>query len=261
MRRYWRIYKTFARSSFQRELEFRANFCFKIAQNLIWGLFFVLILLVIYSNTDQVGGWNRGEAFILAGTIFLLDASLRMFFWSLLEIPENVRKGTLDFVVTKPIDSHFWVSTRKFDFGQMGSFVAGTATVVFGIVSSGLSPSTFQIAAYIWMTLCAIVTFFSINFMMMTLGIWWVRVDNLWVFSDTMMGISRFPIDIYSLWMQKIFTYLLPLAFFAYFPATQLRTSPQLWMIAVATAWAAVTFMASRVFWRYAMRSYGSASS
>ena len=142
MQRYWRIYKTFFISSFARELEFRANFFAKIAQNAIWIGFFVLILLVIYRNTDSVAGWSRGAAFILAATCFLMNSVHSALFFSLNEIPEQVRKGTLDFVITKPIDTQFWVSSRKFNFDQIGTLVAGVVMVVKFFLGSEASMMT-----------------------------------------------------------------------------------------------------------------------
>lgn len=261
MSRYWRIYRTFARSSLQRELEFRANFFAKLAQNAVWTFFFLVVLLVIFSRTDSVAGWTRGQAMVLAGTIFLLDASFRTFFWSVIEIPENVRKGTLDFVVTKPVDTQFWISTRKFDFGHLGALVAGSGVIAFGVFDAGLAPTGWDVAAYVSLTLCAMAIFYAINFAMMTLGIWWVRVDNLWVLSDTMMGVSRFPIDIYGIWVQRIFMYVLPLAFLAHYPAAQLRSGADPRILLLGLAWVAISLAACRIFWQTAMKSYGSASS
>ncbi|MFQ3678717.1 MAG: ABC-2 family transporter protein, partial [Fimbriimonadaceae bacterium] len=120
MQRYLRVYRTFFLSSIARELEFRANFFAKVAQNLVWVGFAILILLVIYANTDSLAGWSRGDAMILMGTTFLLQAVLGAFFMALMEIPEQVRRGTLDYILVRPLDSQYWVSMRKFHFEQIG---------------------------------------------------------------------------------------------------------------------------------------------
>jgi len=218
MRRYWRIYKTFAKSSFQRELEFRANFFAKVLQNIVWSFFFIIVLLVIYSKTDAVGGWNRGEAMLLAGSIFVLDAVIRGFFWSVTEIPSNVRMGTLDFVVTKPVDSQFWVSTRKFDFGLLGALITGFVVVGVGAAMAGVHPKPQDIVAYLILLGAANAIFYGLNFAMMTLGIYFVRVDNLWVLKDTRRGVTQFQMEIKRLRVQKLFKLGWQFAFLATFP-------------------------------------------
>jgi ABC-2 type transport system permease protein len=259
--RYWRIYRTFFLTSLRRELEFRANFIAKVIQNMVWVGFFVLILIVVYHNTDSVAGWTEGQSLILAATCFLIDSVMGGMFWSLTEIPQHVRMGTLDFILTKPVDSQFWVSSRKFNFNQIGSFVAGLILVRVGLVSSHLHPSFFQCGAYFAMVFCSIAMFYSLLVSLMTLGIWLVRVDNLWVLGETTMQVARFPLDIYSQGIKRFLTLYIPLAFVAMLPARQLIEGFDLITVLEALAWAAGAFTAARLFWRFAATHYSSASS
>ncbi len=261
VRRYWTIYRTFFVNSFARELEFRANFFAKVAQNIVWIFFFLLILLVIYRNTNSVAGWSRGDAFILSATCFLMNAFSQALFFSLMEIPSQVRLGTLDFVITKPIDTQFWVSTRRFNFDQVGTLIAGVVMVTIGVISTGLHPDTLQWAAYLVLIACSLAIFYSFQLFLMTTGIWLVRVDNLWVLGESVMQVSRFPLDIYEGGIQRFFTFMLPLAFIATIPAKQLVKGFDLQMMLLGVLWAAVALIATRAFWQFAMRHYTSASS
>lgn len=261
MARYWRIYRTFFVSSFARELEFRANFFAKVAQNLVWTVFFVMILLVIYRNTNTVAGWNRGAAFILAATCFLMNALISALFLSLQEIPQQVRQGTLDFVITRPVDTQFWVSTRKFNFDQVGTLIAGAVMIGYGITADHLHPSLAQWAAYVVLVLASLGIFYSFYLVLMTTGIWLVRVDNLWVLGDSVMQVARYPVDIYNSGLQRLFTFVVPLAFVATIPARQLVFSLNLEMVGIGALWAVLSLLVSRWFWNFALSHYGSASS
>lgn len=261
MGRYWRIYRTFFTSSLARELEFRANFFAKIAQGAVWIFFFVMILLVVYSNTDKVAGWTRGDSFVLAATCFVLNALASALFLSLMEIPNHVRQGTLDFVITKPIDTQFWISSRKFNFDQLGTLFAGLVMLFIGVRSSGADLGAENWTAFGLLVVCALVIFYSFNLALMTLGIWLVRVENLWVLSESVVQVARYPMDIYSSGLQKILTYVAPLAFLATVPARQLVREVDWMMVGVGVVWAAVFALGARRFWLYALRHYASASS
>lgn len=261
MQRYWRVYKAFFRSAFARELEFRANFFAKIAQNLLWIVFFLLVILVIYRNADSVAGWSRGDAFILGATCFIMNALYHGFAFGLFEIPQHVRQGTLDFVITKPIDTQFWVSVRRVNLDQAGSLIAGVVMIGIGVSSSGLHPNLVQWFAYSAMTLLSTLIFYSFNLALMTLGIWLVRVDNLWVLGETVMSVARYPIDVYSQALQRVFVFFVPLAFIATIPARQLVVGLDPGMISLGVVWACVFVVLSRVFWNRALQSYSSASS
>lgn len=259
--RYWRIYRQFFLSSLQRELEFRANFIAKILQNIVWMVFFLLVILVIYRNTDHVAGWNRGQAFVLAATVFLLEAISRTLFNSLIEIPEQVRKGTLDFVVTKPIDCQFWITMRRFNFDQIGSIVAGIGMLCYGVASSGIQTNAINWFGYLILFSCAVVIYNSFMTILMTLGIWLVRVDNLWVLGETVQQVARYPIDIFQPNIRAFLTYGLPLAFIATMPALQLMKAPQWQVLLTGMVWAIALFIVSRTYWTFAMKHYSSASS
>lgn len=261
MRRYWQIYRTFVSSSFARELEFRANFFAKIFQNAIWIFFFLLILLVVYRNTDSVAGWSRADSFVLAASIFIMTSVGTMIFMSIMEIPQHVRQGTLDFIVTKPIDSQFWISTRKFNFDKIGTLLAGIAMLVIGMVTAKANPGISDWAAYIALLATSLVIYYSVSLMLMTTGIWLVRVDNLWVLTETMTDVARFPVDIYGMGIKSLLTFVLPMAFIATIPASQLVRGADWSMVGLGAVWAVVFFALSRWFWRFAMRHYTSASS
>lgn len=261
MRRYFRVYRAFFTSSLARELEFRANFLAKVGESVVWMGFFVMIVLVIYQNTDSVAGWSRGDAFILAATCFLFDALHAAFFMSLLELPEQVRKGTLDFVIVRPVDSQFWVSMRRFNFSQIGTLLAGIAMVWAGIATGGHTPSAVQWIAYLFLLGCALGLFYAFNLMLMTLGIWLVRVDNLWVLSESALQVARFPLDIYSFTLRRVLTYAVPLAFLATIPARQIVKGFDPQMVALGAVWSVSALVAARLFWRFALTKYQSASS
>ncbi len=261
MRRYWKVYRTFFASSLSRELEFKANFIAKLAQNAMWIGFFLMILFVVYSRTASVAGWSRGMAFVLAATVFLMNATFNALFFSLQEIPTQIRMGTMDFVVTKPIDSQFWVSMRRFNFDQIGTIIAGIAMLVAGIITSGVTPSVTQWLAYLLLLPAAIAIFYAFNLALMTSAIWLIRVDNLWVLGESVIGVARYPIDIYGPGLRQILTFVVPLAFLATVPAQQLVRGFSPVNLVIGIGWAVLAVLASRAFWRFALRSYTSASS
>lgn len=261
MARYWRVYRTFFLSSLTRELEFKANFFARVLQNVVWTLYFIAVLIVIYSNTNSVAGWDRGDGVVLMATMFLMDAIAGAFFMSLIEVPEQVRRGTLDFVITKPIDTQFWVSTRRFNLNQIGTMLVGCGMVGIGLWLGGAVPSPMQWLAYGLGMIASLALFYSFNLFLMTLGIWLVRVDNLWVLSETVTLLARFPMEIYGPVAQRFLTWVVPLAFLSFIPAQQLVKGLDFVGLGVGLLWGLGALIMTRAFWRFALRSYTSASS
>ncbi|MEP0766981.1 MAG: ABC-2 family transporter protein [Fimbriimonadia bacterium] len=262
MRRYLRLYRAMVLASLQREIEFRANFWAKVAQNLVWMGFFIAILKVFYGQTDSIAGWSEGQSFLLFATCYMMGSVAgAVFGMSVVELPTMVRLGTLDYVLVKPVDSQFWVSVRLFNFDQVGTVAASFGLLAYGLRLENLSPSPHQVLVYVVLTVAALLLFYALQFVLMTLGIWLVRVENLWVVGESVFQVARFPLDIFPALLQKLFLYAIPLAFIATVPTRALWGQAETWVIWLGVGWSLAAVIACRWFWRFALRYYTSASS
>lgn len=261
MNRYLKIYKRFLISSFVRELEFKVNFYARILENAMWSLFSIMLVLVIYRNTDSVAGWTSTDAFALIATHYLIGACSYLIFPSLSEIPQHVRMGTLDFIITRPIDSQFWVSLRRINFAEIGAVGAGIAMFIYAFSIIDPKPLPMDLVAYGLLVIAATVIFYSVQLMMMTTAIWFVRVDNLFVFYEAARDVARYPVDIYNPRVKFTLTYMIPVALLGSVPARALVGEPNWNMVWLGLLYAGIAFFLARKFWFFALRSYSSASS
>lgn len=262
LRFYWNLYRAFLRTSLVREMEFRANFWAKMFYNAIWLGFFLVTLKIIYRHTESIAGWTEAEALMLAATLYFIDALIATFFYfGLSELPTMVRQGTLDFVLFKPVDSQFWISLRRINLDQLGSLVVAVLLGIYALLRLEYMPSLLNVAIYFGMVFTGALIFYSFHFMMMTLSIWLVRVENLWVLSEVFTQIGRFPTDVFDAVLRRVFTYMLPVAFLATIPTKALLGKASPAFLVFAVVWGVSFFIAGRAFWRFALRSYTSASS
>lgn len=262
LRRYARLYRVFARNNVVRELEFRGNFWAKVATNLGWLLINISFLLIFYANTRSIAGWTEGEAYLLLGTFMLVRAWMDILFTQNLgKIPELVRLGTMDFVLTKPVASQFFVSARYLSLDEVGSLLTAGIVVGYGYHKAGLSLTWTQWAAWAYLALCGLAIFYAIQMLLMTLSFWLVRIDNLTALADTVVFNARYPPSIYGARLRLFLTYLLPLVFLAAVPTLALKEGVRGHDLVLASALAGGFLWAAARFWRYATRAYTSASS
>ena len=71
---------------------------------------------------------------------------------------------------------------------------------------------------------------------------------------------GRWPVGIYPSWLRMILTFLVPVAFAVTAPAEALtaRLNTQTLLLAIFVA--ALTLVASRMFWKFGLRNYTGAS-
>jgi ABC-2 type transport system permease protein len=262
VRRYLRLYRVFWRNCLARETEFRGNFWANLVTNAGWILFFVLFLKVIYRNTNAIAGWGEGEAFALMGTFGVVQSLFEIVVLNnVSRLPELVRLGTLDFVLTKPVNAQFFVSTRYVRMDAIGQLIGAVGIVLYGWARSGLAVHPAGALAYAGMLLCALAIYYGLYLILMTFSFWFIRLDNLAVLADMLFHVGRYPVQIFRGTARRVFTFVVPVAFMATFPTEALfgRLSPGYLLYAIALA--AALLVASTLFWRFGLRYYGSASS
>lgn len=267
MMRYLRLYASFVRNSLRWAVEFRVNFWTNLVANIGWMFSLVLFLEIIFRNTNSLAGWSKAEMFVLFGTYSLLrGVSNTLFYGNLSQIPTYVRKGDMDFILTKPVNAQFFVSLRYLGLDDLGQSIAACFVIGYGWLQ--LPVKTVSLAAlgdFGFLMGCGLVLFYSLNMILMTLAFWLVQLDNLMVLADTVFQVARQPIDIFRVFglvPKFVLTYIVPLAFLACIPVKTLfynvNAAPVL-MTAAALAALFLTF--SVLFWNVATRNYSSASS
>src|SRR4029078_8282830 len=99
-------------------------------------------LLVIFGVRRSVAGWSFPESLLVVAWFTLLHAVLEgAVSPSLTAVVEHVRHGTLDFVLLKPADAQFLVSTAKFEPWRLVDVAGAVMIFVYAFRQLGRWPS------------------------------------------------------------------------------------------------------------------------
>ena len=259
--RYLRLVGLFFRISVINELEYRANFFIQIFQTVLGLLVSFGGLSIIFSHTDNLGGWSQDELLALVGVYFLVGGLINLVIQpSMQKLMEDVRQGTLDFMLTKPEDAQFLVSVRQVQVWQLVDVVLGLVVIVGALVRMGITVGSGQAAGFGLALICGTAIVYSFWLMLATCSFWFVKIDNILVIFQSMYEAGRWPVGIYPGWLRIVLTFLVPVAFAVTIPAEAVvgRLTPLAMFGAVGLALALLTV--SRWFWRVGIRHYSGAS-
>ena len=122
--RYLRLLGVQLRASLQVTMQYRVDFLVGALHghllDVVWNL---VPMFVFWAQRPTIAGWTlaggaAGDGLVHASCARVLDGAVQP---SLLAVVEHIRKGTLDFVLLKPADAQFLVSTAKFEVVQTSS--------------------------------------------------------------------------------------------------------------------------------------------
>lgn len=260
--RYLRLLGIFYRYSILMELEYRVNFLTNAFMSLFWLGWGVISATILFAHRDSIGGWNYYQVLIVLGLFSMFSGIVEAFFRpNITQVIEQVRDGTFDFVLVKPVNAQFYSSLHSFTLWRLVDVAAGLLVIAYALRALNVVPTPSQILAFALMSVIATFMIYSIWLAMMTMAFWFVKVDNFAELFFSFYEAGRFPISVYSGWLRAALTFVVPIAFITTFPASALIGLLGTTEVIAGIILAMVFFIASNRFWNFGIRSYASASS
>jgi ABC-2 type transport system permease protein len=258
--RYARLLGIQLRTSLLLALQYRLEFAVQVVMSLFWTGTALVPLLAIYDRRPTIAGWSQPEALIVVGFFTALKGVLEGAIQpSLSAVVEHVRKGTLDFVLLKPVDAQFLVSTAKLDVFKSVNLVTGLALVAWALRALGHAPSVAGVGVAIALFFVGAVILYSIHLLVVAMAFRVVKVDNLSFLFASLYDAARWPASVFRGGLAVLFTFVLPLTVMTTFPALALldRLPARDLALALGLGVAFATF--SRVAFVRALAGYTSA--
>jgi ABC-2 type transport system permease protein len=262
VRRYLTLLAVQLRASTAVALQYRLEFLGQGALALLWTSWSLVPLVVVFGQRQGVAGWSFEEALVVIGwfTVMkgLLEGAVNP---SLASVVEHIRKGTLDFVLLKPADAQFLVSTARFMPWRVVDVVAGLAIFAVAFARMGRTPSAGAVAAALVLFLCAALVLYSLWILVISAAFHVVKIDNLSYLFSSIFDAGRWPVTVFQGFFRFLFTFVIPLALMTTYPALALLGKLDL-ATAGAVLCGALAFAGlSRAAWTRSIGRYTSASS
>ncbi|HEX5752631.1 MAG TPA: ABC-2 family transporter protein [Archangium sp.] len=262
LRRYLGLLGVQLRASSLLAMQYRGDFVIEGIISLFWTATALAPLFVVYRERQSIAGWSFGEALLVIGWFTLLQGILEgAINPSLTGVVEHIRKGTLDFVLLKPADAQFLVSTARFLPWRSINVLAGLGLFAYGFHLIGRAPSLVGVLASLVLLGTSVLLLYSLWILTVSAAFYVVKVDNLTYFFTSIFDAARWPASVFRGLLAFVFTFVIPLAVMTTFPA-QAMLGRLPWMSLV---WAVVGSMLfaflSRRVWLHSIGHYTSASS
>jgi ABC-2 type transport system permease protein len=248
------------RASVLLAMQYRADFLLDGFVEVFWMATALVPLYVVFRVRPTIEGWTFGDALMVMGWFTFLQGVLEgAINPSLVTVVEHIRKGTLDFVLLKPADAQFLVSTARFQPWRSINVLTAVAIFVWGFHVLGRAPGAGAVLLALVTMVAAVVVLYSLWITTVSAAFYVVRIDNLSQLFSAIFDAARWPVTVFRGVVRVIFTFVLPLALMTTYPAEALLGRLDAVTLAGALAGAAVAFGLSRTFWVASVARYTSA--
>lgn len=218
-------------------------------------------LAIVFSHTGDLGGWRLDDLLALVGVFLLVGGLIGLVIRPSMErLMEGVRLGTLDFVLTKPVDAQLLVSVRQIDIWRLTDVLLGAGLVVYAVWRRGDEVGLGSAMLFVLLLAAGVAIIYSFLLLLSTLAFWLVRLENILVIFGSMYEAGRWPVGIYPPWLRVALTFVVPVAVAITVPVESLTGRLDAVAVGGTLALAIGFLAASRFLWRLGLRHYTGAS-
>ncbi|HXI16444.1 MAG TPA: ABC-2 family transporter protein [Chloroflexota bacterium] len=224
-------------------------------------------IAVLFGRIPQLSGWSLPEVALLYGISSLCFATAELFGGALDNFDTVIVQGTFDRVLLRPLDALFQVLTEEFALRRLGRMAQGG--LVLGIALAQLPVSwTAGKVLFLAISLVSGTALFLGIFVLGAAYCFWIVQGKEATHVVTYGGdfMSNYPMDIYSHWLKRFATFVLPIGFVSYYPSLYLleRSDPfglPDWFRLMGPVAAAAVCLAAWCAWRGGVSQYQSTGS
>jgi ABC-2 type transport system permease protein len=247
------------------ELQYRANFVVLVAMGLAWqGTGFVFVWVVL-SQFPSLAGWGLGEVAFLYGLRLVLHSWSVLIFGRFFLLGWIIRSGEFDRYLLRPLSPFLQIVVERVRVNAFGDLLTGLVVFVAAneLVRIDWSPLAVAYLALVIVGGCLLET--ALKLTMASLAFRFLGAGRAVFFVDSIIStFSGYPLKIFGGTLELLLTFVFPLAFVAYLPATVLlnRTgelSVSSTLAYLAPLVGALLFAAACWFWHRQLRAYQSA--
>ncbi len=262
MKRYLSIFILFIKYSLIEISTFRLSFYNSLISHIFWGGFQFASIFLLTSKTGDVFGWKREELFLLTGVFNLGIGIFRTLIAKNMDYFNRIiDAGGIDSYLLKPIDAQFTISLMHINIGAAIRIPISIIIIYILLKFLNINPSFFGYVIFCILLFVGLLITYSVWYGVMTIRVWYTNLFNLRDLLSNISGISRYPWEMFENTGIFLFFIFFPISSVISIPTKFLLGRINLFEIILYIFTAFSSFYLSRIFWKFALRYYTSASS
>lgn len=243
-------------------MTYRSDFIIEVITELLFQSMSLLLILVVFMHTDELGGWTRNEMIFIYGYFMIPYGVFHCFFnlWGFTE--RYIVKGEMDRILTRPAYNLTQLLLENLDPASLFGALGGALVMGYAWLQLGIGFQLLDLGVLL-LLVCGSVMIYG--------GIY-IALTAISFFSDSPTGIlpmmwniqnyGRYPINIYNRTIQILLTWVMPFAFVGFYPAAYFLNKEVTRTMSLATPIVGIVFLTFGLFvWNYGVSRYRGAGS
>lgn len=260
--RYLRLYLYFLRFSFSKAMHFRLDFFFRIVMDCVYYLVQFSFFHILFLHTNVLGGWNIEQMQVFISAYILVDAlHMTIFSNNCWWLPILINRGDLDYYLTKPVSSLFFLSVRDFAANSFVNLIIASTIMIYFLIQYPGPLTTGRVLGFFSLIVVGTFLYYLVHLLFLLCVFWTQSPRGFGDLFFTVEKVMERPDGIFQGVLRKVFLFVLPFSLMASFPARFLFDENPLSVLLTVISVTSIFFCIVSVVWNKGLKSYSSASS
>ena len=254
---YLSIYRKILVQDLKSKMSYRADFVISTFGMIMVNLSGFITFMILFKNFPTINGWDYYHMLFLYGFSLVALTPVQCFFDNNWSLRYAVESGDFIKYCFRPINVFFYFISEVFDVKGLGQLAFGIGTLVFAWSHIGI-PVTFMAIVKL------IVFLFTASLFMIAImnaaaaTCFWIRGSGyVMVIMFRFKDFAKYPTNIFSGIFRILFTFIIPIAFVAYYPSLILLEPDNIPMLTYLSPLIGLLFFfLSYKFWLLGVKRY-----
>lgn len=196
--------------------KYGVSYFLSIFYELMNGFMNIIYFYIMFGSINKIGLWNREDIYLLVIIGYFIDVVCVMLFIGTSNIPEYISTGTLDVLLTKPINHQFLLCFRRPNSVQAINVLLALFLMVKHIIDEGID----VISVFLfWISIIlSVILMYLIFSTFVFFSFWTVKVGSAWELIEKFNSVSNKPGVIYPKMFRLFLTFIIPSIVIINFP-------------------------------------------
>jgi viologen exporter family transport system permease protein len=242
---------------------YRGDFFISAATSMAATIFSLGFVFVLFKRVPTLSTWRMEEVVFLYGFSLIPYGLFNVFSLNLYEFGATyIMEGKFDRVLLRPLSSLFQVVFDAFRIESLQEVVVGLVVVVWASRRLHYPWHALDVLLLIVFALCGGLIYISVFLFLSTFSFWFEDRIGIHPPFWNLLAFGRYPLSIYSSYIQFLLSWIIPFGFATFYPASRLLGRPEFRIYApLIPLVAAATFALAVTSWRIGLRRYSSTGS
>lgn len=255
------LYSKYLGMHIKSSFEYRKNMIFVVISQVIMNIAEILSIYILFQKFETVGYWGFYETALMFGIITTVYSFTECFACGFDDFSKLVKTGEYDRLLVRPVGVFYQIFCSKMEFSKLCKVAMGIIISIIALCNLSVTWTIFKIVVFVLMFVCGCVVLFGT--LLIKAGTSIFTIDDLEcmnIITNGCRDICYYPLNIYSKWLSRVFTFIIPLACFNYLPINYIMGygNVPMWLCAISPLLGMLFIIPCTIYFKWCLSKYQS---